>query len=111
MNHRTSKLLQHYEQGDKQIAVHGQVVGDILNFNEDQRKNSDENWQRADEDIKPVARIPRIVWTYLQTIGLDQDAEGLMLWLEKHPEWKRTEKRIANTRKTDQFMDLGQTGR
>lgn len=88
-------------------AVHGQFTGHITNFNEEQRKNSDENWQRADADMKPVARIPRIVWIYLQSMGISDDPEELARWLDMHPEYKRTEKHLSNTRIVHQFHDLG----
>lgn len=99
-------LLNHYEEGNRQIAVHGQFVGRILNFNEEQRKNSDDNWRKADEDIKPVGRIPRCVAMLWQQMGILDDAEELMKALERNPEYKRTEKHISNSRITSQFHDL-----
>lgn len=87
-------LFDHIERGEDQIAVHGQTVGDILNFNEEQRKNSDENWQKADADLKPVARIPRATWIKLQQLGIADDADELMKFLERNPIYKRTEKRL-----------------
>ena len=87
-------LLDYRLVGDKQIATHGQVVGHILNFCEEERKNSDENWQRADEDIKPVGRIPRVVMMLWQQMGIMDDANELMKALERNPEWKRTNKRL-----------------
>ena len=90
-------LVDYKEEGDQQIATHAQDVSRIFNFNEEQRKHSDENWKLADPEIKPVARIPRVVWMHLTRLGItDTDAAmELMQWLEKFPMWKRTEKQIG----------------
>ena len=92
--------------GDEQIGTHAQCVGNILNFNEEQRKHSDANWQLADPDIKPVARIPRVVWMSLNRMGITdtEAAKELMQWLERNPQWKRTEKQLE--KKAPQYFDL-----
>jgi hypothetical protein len=100
-------LVDHFTHGDEQVATHAQDISRIFNFCEEQRKNSDENWKLADPDIKPVARIPRVVWMALQRQGLtDTDAaKELMQWLELFPMWKRTEKTLEA--KPPQYHDLG----
>jgi hypothetical protein len=97
-------LTDHSLIGDQQIATHAQDCTDILEFNKNQRKDSDENWRLADEDIKPVARIPRVVWLRLQQLGIDDQAQELMKYLEANPQYKRTEKQIGE--KPKQYYDL-----
>ncbi|KAB0668945.1 hypothetical protein F6V30_13995 [Oryzomonas sagensis] len=98
------ELLVYQTDGHEMFATHGQVVGRIMNFNEEQRKNSEENWNAADPDMKPVARIPRVVAIKLQQLGILEDADELGKWLERHPEYKRTEKQIGEKPKL--FVDL-----
>ena len=87
-------LTGHWNEGDKQIATHTQDITAILEFNKEQRKESDHNWRKADEDIKPVARIPKVVWMRLKQLGVDEQAQELMKFLERNPHFKRTEKRL-----------------
>ena len=84
----------HFDRGDQQIAVYAQDFRDVWEFNERQRLDSADNWQKADPDIKPVARVPRVVWLLWQQQGICDDENELMRALERHPEWKRTEKRL-----------------
>ena len=89
------ELADYRLEGDKQIATHVQDTTSILAFNAEQRRNSDENWQKADEDLKAVARIPLSVWLRLEAAGIADDAKELDKWLEENPQFKRTEKQLA----------------
>lgn len=87
-------LLDHRLVGDHQIATHGQFDGYIREFCHEQRKVSDENWQKGDPDIKAVGRVPKALWLLWEQQGITEDANELMRALERHPEFKRTEKRL-----------------
>lgn len=87
-------LADHSLVGDQQIATHAQFDGYIRRFNYEERKNSDENWQKADPDLKAVGRVPKAVWLLWEQQGITEDANELMKALERHPEWKRTEKQL-----------------
>lgn len=88
------QLVRKYVEGDKQIGVHAQRVGLILNANEEDRKNSDENWSKSDPDIKRVGCIPRTIAILWQQNGIMDDPDELMKALERNPEYKTTEKRL-----------------
>lgn len=79
---------------DKQIATHAQFDGYIRQFCHGERKNSDENWQKADPDIKAVGRVPKALWLLWEQQGITEDSDLLMKALERNPEFKRTEKRL-----------------
>jgi len=85
-------LADHKIVGDEQIATHAQFDGYIREFCHEERKNSDENWQKADEDIKAVGRVPKALWLLWEQQGITEDATELMKALERNPEFKRTNK-------------------
>lgn len=76
-------------------AVYAQEVGRILNANEEDRRNSDENWRNADEDIKKVGRIPLTTWLLWVQAGITDDPLKLLQMLERNPIYKTTEKQLA----------------
>lgn len=85
------------QRGDGVIAGHySQRVGEILNANEEDRINSDENWSKADPDMKKVARIPRVVYMQLQQAGVVDDPQQLLQFLERNPQYKVTDKKFAD---------------
>lgn len=78
---------------EKMRVDFAQRTGTILNRNEQDRKNSDDNWKK-DEDIKLVGRVPRIVWMLWQQLGITEDENELARALERNSEYKTTEKRL-----------------
>lgn len=73
---------------------YAQRVGTILNDNEEARKNSDENWNAADPDIKKVGSVPRVVWLLWEQMGITNDSNELLKALERNQEFKTTEKKL-----------------
>lgn len=89
------QLLTREDDGDIFRAVHVQDGRGILELNYEQRKNSDENWQR-DEDIKHVGRVPLALWAEWEKIGITEDPVALMraLELESEGRYKTTTKSL-----------------
>jgi hypothetical protein len=81
------------ETPEKIKVTWGQVVGRILNRNAADRLNSDDNWKK-DEDMKLVGRIPRSIYMLWKEAGILDDEKELDKALERHPEYKTTEKRL-----------------
>ena len=79
--------------GDTMTAQYAQRVGHILNRNADDRKSTDDNWKR-DADMKLVGRIPKTVYILWKELGILDDERELDKALERHKEWKTTEKTL-----------------
>jgi len=70
-----------------------QNIRTLLEMNYEQRKNSDENWNKH-KDWKHVGRIPYSVYLEWQRLGITEDPKALLRALELNKEFKTTEKRL-----------------
>jgi aspartate oxidase len=86
-------LTDAYFQDRQFIAEHAQDVSAVFNSNEDIRKNSDEDWNKAG-NMKLVARVPQVVWLMWESMGITDDPQELLKALERNAEWKTTEKQL-----------------
>lgn len=95
---RASKVVlagYRYE-GDKAIATHMQDEGPILRANYEERQSQDVHHRIADLDMGlKFASIPKIAYLKLQEMGIAEDPQALMKYLEQHPQYKTTVKRLA----------------
>jgi hypothetical protein len=76
------------------VAEHVEDVSSVFNSNEDIRKNSDEDWNKAGH-MKLVGRVPEVVWLMWESMGITDNPKELLKALERNAEWKTTEKQLA----------------
>jgi len=75
--------------GDKFYARHTQDVSAVMNLNEEQRKNTDDDW-RVDKEFKHVGRVPRVIWLLWESMGITEDPKELLKALERHKDTLKT---------------------
>ena len=80
---------------DKAVGSYVQDERPILEDNFEARKNSDIHERTADLDMGfRFASIPRSEYIKLQKMGIADDPQALMKYLEQNPQYKTTNKRL-----------------
>lgn len=83
-------------EGDKAVATYVQDETAILQSNYEERQAQDIHHRTADLDMGfKFASIPKIEYLKLQQMGIAEDPQALMKYLEQHPQYKTTCKRLA----------------
>ena len=80
---------------DKSIATYVQDETPILQANFDARKAEDKHHRTPDLDMGfKFASIPKVEYLKLQKMGIADDPQALMKYLELNPQYKTTSKRL-----------------
>lgn len=80
---------------DKAIATYAQDESPILRSNYEQRQAEDIHHRTSDLDMGfRFASIPKVEYLKLQAMGIADDPQALMKYLEQHPQYKTTNKRL-----------------
>lgn len=78
--------------GDKTVYRYAQMVGNILNNNERERK---EGLNDGSKEFRKTASVPDVVWNLWETMGITKDQRELRKALQRHKdEYMTTEKRL-----------------
>lgn len=81
------------DKGEIVEIIYIQDIYEILKHNYEQRKYSDENWNK-DKNVKYVGRIPITDWWKLQDMGITEDDKALEKAIEMNEQWKATTKKL-----------------
>ncbi len=78
---------------DKAIATYAQDETPILQANFEARQAEDKHHRTADLDMGfRFASIPKVEYLRLQAMGITDDPQALMKYLELNPQYKTTSK-------------------
>lgn len=81
------------DKGELVEILYIQDIYEILKHNYEQKKCSEENWDK-DKDVKYVGRIPITDWWRLQDLGITEDDKALEKAIELNQQWKATNKKL-----------------
>jgi hypothetical protein len=80
---------------DRAIGTYVQDQSPILKDNYEARKNSDIHERTADLDMGfKFASIPKSIYIQMQQMGIADDPQAIMKFLEQNPQYKTTNKRL-----------------
>lgn len=84
------------QENDKLVITHLQNMTHIMEFNQEAKKRGNNVWGSGDKDIKFIGRVPALVASDWEKMGIMEDKKALTkaLELEFNGALKGTNKRI-----------------